>query len=114
MIVSGTNLSMTRGDSESITVSCIDGAGDPVLFVTGDTIYFTIKSDAASTVKILQKVITEFEEDGSAIICIDHADTEECVFKKYTYDIQLTRADGTVTTIVKPATFEITKEVTHD
>jgi hypothetical protein len=114
MIISGTNLSMTRGDSESITVKMVDGDGASIVFATGDTVYLTVRSDTASSTVALQKVISTFEVDGSAIIPIDHSDTQSMEFKKYVYDIQWTKQDGTVMTIVKPSVFEITKEVTYD
>ena len=42
MKVNGTDLAMIRGDSESITLSLKDGEA-VISFVTGDTVYFTVK-----------------------------------------------------------------------
>ena len=107
------DISMTRGDSETITVSCTDIDGLNLPMVTGDTIYFTIKENTRTTTKILQKVVTSFT-DGKAIITLLPTDTKTLQYKQYFYDIQLTRADGTITTIIRPNKFTITEEVTYE
>jgi len=114
MNVNGTNLSMVRGDSESLTILCYDENEIPKPFEVGDTLYFTIKESVTKIDKVLQKVITTFEDDGSAIIEINPLDTSLLKFKDYVYDIQLTSAVGTVTTIITASVFTILPEVTYD
>ncbi|MBQ9393330.1 MAG: hypothetical protein IJU18_04995 [Oscillospiraceae bacterium] len=106
MKIRGKNISMTRGDSETLTVKC----SDP--FEPGDTVYLTMRADAESEI-VLQKAVTVFGDEGEAVIVLDHADTEGLDFGEYLYDIQVTRADGTVTTLVTPASFTIEEEVTY-
>lgn len=113
MKVSGNNISMIRGDSETITVTCKDLTDSIIPLETGDTIYFTIKDNVNTEVKILQKVITVFT-DGIAIIEILPADTKPLKYKDYLYDVQLTRENHTVTTIIKPSKFTIEGEVTYE
>lgn len=113
MKIQGTNISMIRGDSQSITVSVIDKDGNKVPLTTGDTIYLTVKYNVNTEEKVLQKVITQFE-DGNANIEITPDDTKDIPFKTYTYDIQLNRADGTVNTIIPPSNFTIGSEVTYE
>jgi hypothetical protein len=113
MKVNGTDLAMIRGDSESITLSLKDGAA-VVPFVTGDTVYFTVKGSPIVDEIALQKTITEFNEDGNCIIEIAPDDTKGLEFRNYVYDIQLNRLDGTVTTIVPCSKFAILQEVTYD
>jgi|CZCB01.1.fsa_nt_gi hypothetical protein len=113
MRVNGTDLAMIRGDSESITLSLKDG--DAVIpFVTGDTVYFTVKVSPIVDEIALQKIVTEFNEDGNCIIEIAPNDTKDLRFISYVYDIQLNRFDGTVTTIVPCSKFAILPEVTYD
>lgn len=112
MIIQGTNISFTRGDSKSIVVKCKENNVD-VPFKEGDTIYFTVKESIYTERKILQKIITEFDE-GKAIIKIEPDDTKSLKFKKYVYDIQLTRVNGRVITIIKPSDLSITGEVTYE
>lgn len=103
------NISMTRGDSETITVSCQERP-----FAEGDKITFTVRFTPSSKEKEIEKTVTEFTEEGKAIIEILPEDTAKMAFGKYRYDIQLTGADETVTTIIKPAEFRIEEEVTYD
>ncbi|MBR6208719.1 MAG: hypothetical protein IKQ69_06950 [Oscillospiraceae bacterium] len=111
MKVRGSNLSMTRGDSESITVKCFQ-SGAAVPFENGDTVTFTVREDVESPIA-LQKGVTAFDENGWAVIGILPGDTESMDFGSYVYDIQLTRADGTVTTLITISDFELTEEVTY-
>lgn len=99
------NISMTRGDSESITVRC----NEP--FVEGDTVTFTMRPDVDDAIS-LQKAVTDFP-DGNAVIPFYPEDTEGLEFGDYVYDVQLTRADGTVTTLLVPAKFTLKDEVTY-
>lgn len=111
MTVNGTKLSMTRGDSETITVIC-----SAAPFEVGDVLTMTAREDNEDGEYgniVLQKTVSEFEADGTAIINIYPADTSGLEFTDYIYDIQVIRADGTVTTIIKPDTFSITEEVTY-
>ena len=106
MILTGTNISMTRGDTETLTIRC------SVPFEDGDVVYMTVREDAESPVQF-QKVIEEFGEQGEAVIVIDSEDTENMAFGDYLYDIQVTRMDGRVKTLVKPAKFTLTEEITY-
>ena len=99
------NIAMTRGDSESITVRC----SEP--FADGDTVTFTMRPDIEGEIA-LQKEITDFP-DGEAVIVFEPEDTASLDFGDYVYDIQLTRANDTVTTLVVPARFRLTEEVTR-
>lgn len=113
MKIQGTDISMTRGDSEAIKVTVKDAFGNVVPLVTGDTIHFTVRESVISPTKIIEKIITEFD-DGKALITIVPQDTGNLEFTSYVYDIQLTREDGTVKTIITPADFTITGEVSYD
>jgi GH15 family glucan-1,4-alpha-glucosidase len=113
MIVKGNSMSMTRGDSESFTVSYTDALGVNIPLVVGDTIYFTVKENITTLVKILQKIITEFDS-GTAVVEIDHIDTEAILYGNYYYDVQLTTAAGKVKTIIIPSKFSITGEITYE
>ena len=113
MEIQGYNIAMIRGDTETIKVSCKDAKGVDVPFKDGDTLYFTVKSSVDTEEVKMQKVITEFP-DGVAYINILPDDTKSMSFRSYYYDIQLTRADGTVKTIIPPSKFTIKGEVTYE
>lgn len=114
MIVDGEILTMTRGDSESITVKMKNPDGTVHPFVEGDVIELTVRKKPLSGVAF-HKIVAEFDEDGSAIIPIVPTDTSSLEFGKYIYDIQWTNSNGDVKTIVKPVknNFIITEEVTY-
>lgn len=113
MKIQGTNISMTRGDSEAIKVTVKDTLGNIIPLVSGDTIYFTARKNLLNETKIIEKIITEFV-DGQALITINPQDTNDLRFATYVYDIQLTRENGTVKTIIPPSTFTVKGEVTYD
>ena len=107
MTLSGTNISMTRGDTETLTIRC------SVPFEDGDTVYMTVRESVEAPVAF-QKIVRDFGDEGEAVIVIDHEDTEGMDFGDYLYDVQVTRDSGTVTTLVKPSKFTLTEEITYD
>ena len=113
MKVDGNNITMTRGDSETISIFCRNEDLTLAPFVTGDIIYFTVKANMHEEIITLQKIITIFT-DGKAIVVIAPLDTKELAFRSYVYDVQLTKADGTVSTIIPPSKFIIGGEVTYE
>lgn len=114
MKIRGTEIYMIRGDTEVIRVSMHDIEGQPVAMESGDTIYLTIKTSPYTNEKVLQKIVTEFSGDGEALINIDPADTKSHEPQSYYYDVQLTKADGTVKTIINPSKFHLLPEVTYE
>lgn len=113
MRVSGQKLLMIRGDTESFTVSIKNDLGEKIDLVTGDKIYFTVKTSPQTEEKVLQKIIESFN-DGNAEIFIEHVDTKDLPTGDYVYDIQWTHSDGSVNTIIPPNVFEIAEEVTYE
>ena len=99
---------MTRGDTETQKVKC---PKEP--FVDGDAVYMTVRESVDSPVAF-QKVVTEFTDDGEAVIVIDHEDTKGLDFGSYLYDIQVTRESGVVKTPVKPSKLTLTEEITYE
>jgi hypothetical protein len=71
-----------------------------------------VKTNASTDVKLIQKIITNFT-DGKAIINILPTDTSSMKFGNYKYDVQLTRVDGTVTTICI-GQFTLLEEITYE
>lgn len=112
----GYNISMIRGDTEIIKVVIKDSKGNNVPLVVGDIIYFTVKTSTETEVKILQKTVTSFH-NGVALISITPSDTKNININPYThyiYDIQLTRSNGDVKTIIPPSAFILEGDVTYE
>ena len=106
MTLSGTNISMTRGDTETLTIRC------SVPFEDGDTVYMTARESVEAPVAF-QKIVREFGDEGEAVIVIDHEDTRDLAFGDYVYDVQVTRAAGAVKTLIQPSKLKLTEEVTY-
>ena len=51
MEIQGYNISMIRGDTETIKISCKDAQGAGVPLKDGDTLYFTVKSSVGTEEK---------------------------------------------------------------
>ena len=113
MNVSGTDLTITRGDTGAIRVAVSDAEGEPVPLEDGDMIELTVRERLGASGKLLYKKVTEFV-GGEALITIYPEDTSNLEFRIYVYDVQLTRANGQVKTIVKPSKFVVGNEVTYD
>ena len=108
------NLSMTRGDTEFLTIGhyqSLEGVETLKPFVTGDTVTLTIREYVGSSDVILSKVVTAFV-DGKARFEFNPVDTKDLEFARYAYDVEVKKADQSITTILKPSIFEITGEVT--
>lgn len=108
MIVTGTDLSMTRGDNEYLLVSCPDRP-----FRAGDKVELTVRRISGLGPALLHKVVTDFTQDGKALVTIAPEDTANLPFCTASYDVQATFADLGVKTIVRPSRFEIGKEETY-
>lgn len=102
MVIDGYNLTMTRGDTEYFTVNVFDGEEEYIL-KDGDVLRFTVRTSLRSDIVIIEKVSTDFYNNETRFN-IDSMDTKNLERGKYVYDVELTKADGTVTTIIPPAT----------
>ena len=111
MIISGTDLSMIRGDTETLVISCQEEDGTPRPFVAGDKVTMTVAAPLVP--QRLEKTISIFV-DGTAVITLTHMDTNDLPPGEYTYDVQLTAADGTVKTIIPPSRFALKGDVTRE
>lgn len=108
------NLSMTRGDTEYLTVGKyreLEGVETLQPFVEGDTVTLTVREFVGASDVKLSKVVTEFV-DGKARFEFNPVDTKDLEFGKYVYDVELKNSDQSITTILKPSIFEISGEVT--
>lgn len=114
MKINGTDIFITRGDTEAITVVLYDEEENIIPFVIGDTVYFTVKQSTQTGIKEFQKVITIFTPEGEAIIQIDSEDTNTLKYDDYVYDVQMVRLSDGVTTIIPPSKFTIGEEVTYE
>ena len=108
MIIKGTSIIMTRGDTELLTVSC---PSKP--FVDGDIVELTVRKAAGFGPAPIHKKVTRFTEEGKALFEFEPDDTSNMDFGTYSYDVQVTYSDIGVKTIIKPSDFVLDKENTY-
>ena len=111
---------VNQGDSYGFTVGLQnDETGEIIPFEDGDIIRYTIKKDYKTSVITLQKVVSTFTTAGKAEINVSSSDTNDIEVGRYVYDIELTKNDGQVITIIPDSstvdtlpTMEICPQVT--
>ena len=103
--ISGTRISMTRGDTMQAQVEIFDSNGDPYVPVAGDSIRFAMKdkSKRAESQVVLHKEIPI----NTLVLQLDPEDTEKKPYGEYGYDIELTKANGVVDTFIAEAVIEL-------
>ena len=105
--VSGTTITLTRGDSFMADISITDQDGNPYIPVEGDAIRFAMKASYKDGQPLLVKNIPI----DTMKLTLDPLDTKELDFGKYVYDLELTKANGAVDTFITKAVIRITEEV---
>lgn len=106
MIVSGTNLSMIRGDTEAITVNFSEALPE------GAELTMTVRETVEAKIEI-QKTHVCGSNESQIIFILEHTDTAHMNFGTYVYDIQLTVAGETVITLIPPSRLRLREEVTY-
>ena len=113
MRINGTDIFMTRGDSETFEFMLEDHeTGQQIDLIPGDLVYFTVKASTQTTSKLIDYVIDEFD-NGKAIIEIKPEDTKDLKYHTYVYDVQIVQGDN-VSTVIKPSKFVVEEEVTYE
>lgn len=105
--VSGTTITLTRGDTFMAQISIVDKDGNTYVPVDGDSVRFAMKQKYTDLKPLLVKDIST----DTLQLIIDPEDTKSLAFGNYVYDIQLTKASGEVDTFITTAKIKITEEV---
>jgi len=101
---------LTRGDTAYFGVSIIDSStGTEYEPSDDDVILFTIKKSVNASDSLIQK---KFGEVNNNLFKLLPEDTSDLRYGRYQYDVQLTRGNGDVYTVIPPTVFEVMKEVT--
>ena len=100
------NISLTRGDTAYFDLYIKDHN-----FQVGDIIELSVKKNLKDTEHLFKKVAEVPIEVEKITLKVEPIDTASATFAEYFYDIQLTRANGDVNTIIPVHKFTITKEV---
>lgn len=104
--VKNNEIYLTRGDTASFTLDIVDDNRAKYEITDDDQILFTVKRSTSDTAVILQKAVVD------KTITIKPAETAGLPYGTYYYDVQLSRPDGFVATVITPTHFTICEEVT--
>ena len=102
-----------RGDTFLFKFRLKDKNGEEIVLQAGDKLYFTVKKNAKSTDRIIQKTTPSgiTYDSGYYHITIDSNDTAEQNYGTYQYDIELKTASGVVKTLIL-GSITLTDEIT--
>lgn len=98
-------IEITRGDSEVFQVS-VDINGEEYTPELGDRVRFALKK-YTNGMLLMEKDVPI----STMQLVLEPEDTKHLPFGRYTYDMEITFADGRVKTFVKPSPFIIGEEV---
>ena len=105
--IKDTTITLTRGDTMVALISITQANGYPYTPVEGDKVRFAMKTNYTDVKPLLVKDIPI----DTMELKLEPEDTADLNFGKYVYDVQLTKADGTVDTFITKAIIRITEEV---
>jgi len=94
------NIKITRGNTAEISFEILDDDDVAVTFETGDIAYFTVKRNINTKEILIQKIITEFNEDGILTFNLEQSDTKRLNYGEYVYDIQISDVSGNTFTMI--------------
>lgn len=108
--VNGKKVTMTKGDTAILSIDILDGAATYTP-QEGDTIRFALKKDYSDGEPLILKNIPI----STMELRIDPEDTKPLdagqKLGHYVYDIEITKADGTVNTVIPRGQWIILEEV---
>lgn len=105
--VSGTTITLTRGDTLRIHLTLTTDDGEPYIPQEGDVIRFAMKKNYTDDEPLIYKTL----DNDTLTLKLDPVDTKSLEFGSYVYDIQLTTADGDVDTFIYRSKLKLTEEV---
>lgn len=105
--VSGTSITLTRGDTFQAVISCKTADGEAYEPAEGDVFRFAMKTNYSDAEPLLVKEIPS----DTMLLTLEPDDTKNLSFGSYVYDIQLTKATGEVCTFITTAKLKLTEEV---
>lgn len=105
--ISGTTITLTRGDTLIAQISITDSEDNPYIPVEGDSVRFAMKSDYSDVNPLIEKDIPI----DTLKLVLEPEDTKKLPFGTYVYDIQLTKSTGEVDTFITKSKLKLTEEV---
>lgn len=112
----GNNITLTRGDTFEAVIGIERTDGTDYTPEAGDVVRFALKHEEYigqryTELKDAAPLILKQVPIDTMLLAIEPADTKPLGFGKYVYDVELTQADGRVTTVIADAAFTLATEV---
>ena len=105
-------IKIVRGTTNSFSVAITDKeTGDPYELSTGEFLRFGVKLLPTDTTYILEKTISEADENDKYTFVIDPSDTINLSFGSYWYDIGL-QSGSAYYNIISASPFELAYNIT--
>lgn len=105
--ISGTKITINRGDTAFLTITVRDREGNPYELQENDSLWFAVKRKETDT----DYAIAPKKLNGN-VLEIMREDTIELEFGTYLYDIQLVNGKGYTSTVIQPSEFNIAVTIT--
>ena len=107
--VDNNRITITKGDTMSLELELTEADGTPYTYVEGDVIRFAISEAYEGDINYHLIYESSFAAD-SLYLVMSAEETKKLRYKTYNYDIELTRAVGTVDTVIS-SQISVTGEV---
>ena len=101
-------IKMIQGDTGSIRLTL-----DNYKLSSGDKVTFAMTSNSLKRL-LIEKNITEFESDGTALIILNGKDTVDIAPGSYLYEIQVITKDGRIDTVIPMTRFKIMEGMIYE
>ena len=102
------SIRMIQGDTGSIRLTL-----DNYKLSSGDKVTFAMTSNSLKRL-LIEKSITEFESDGTALIILNRKDTVDIAPGSYLYEIQVITKDGRIDTVIPMTRFKIMEGMIYE
>ena len=102
------SIRMIQGDTGSIRLTL-----DNYKLSNGDKVTFAMTSNSLKRL-LIEKSITEFESDGTALIILNGKDTVDIAPGSYLYEIQVITKDGRIDTVIPMTRFKIMEGMIYE
>ena len=99
---------MIQGDTGSIRLTL-----DNYKLSSGDKVTFAMTSNSLKRL-LIEKSITEFDSDGTALIILNGKDTVDIAPGSYLYEIQVITKDGRIDTVIPMTKFKIMEGMIYE
>ena len=99
---------MIQGDTGSIRLTL-----DNYKLSSGDKVTFAMTSNSLKRL-LIEKSITEFESDGTALIILNGKDTVDIAPGSYLYEIQVITKDGRIDTVIPMTKIKIMEGMIYE